>query len=323
VPFVPDGHVRIADPDARLGIPDREVRLFTRFLGLDRIAAAGPDTTLDMLVRAGQGALATADTSRVRYLIHAHTVHHIAPPDLHLMDSLREKLGLAGARAFAMSNQACTAGLYALKVAESLLRAEPPGSTALIVVGEKVLSRLTRHLPGMTVIGDGAAAALVGLADHGDALLGLAHHTLGEFYEGGNMPEPLRQRYQKTYVPNVAAVIRDAVDDAALTMDDISLVLPHNVNRYSWSTIARYLGLPLARVYLTNIPKIGHCHCADPFMNLASARADAAVRPGDIVVMVSVGHGGTFCAAVVRTAPYEPERSIEWTTSAAPRSAPR
>jgi len=302
VPFVPDQYIRIADPDARLGIADREIRLFTRFLGLDRIACAGTDTTLDMLVRAGQGALATADTSQVRYLIHAHTVHHISPPDLHMLDSLREKLGLGGARAFAMSNQACTAGLYALKVAESLLLAEPPRSTVLILVGEKVLSHLTRHLPGMTVIGDGAAAILVGLAAAGDAVLGIAHHTAGEFYAGGDMPESLRQRYQQTYVPNVASVIRDAVDDAALTMDDVSLVLPHNVNRYSWSTIARHLGLPLGRVYLTNIPKIGHCHCADPFLNLASAHAEGAVTAGDIVVMVSVGHGGTFCAVVIRTA---------------------
>ncbi len=48
----------------------------------------------------------------------------------------------------------------------------------------------------------------------------------------------------------------------------LDLVLPHNVNRYSWSTTARLLGLPLDRIYLENVPKTGHCFCADPFINL-------------------------------------------------------
>src|SRR4051812_1508649 len=88
VPFVPDRYIRIADPDTQWGIADREIRLFTRFLGPDRIPTAGTSTALDMLVHAGQGALSGTDISQVRFLIHAHTVHHISPPDLHLMDSL-------------------------------------------------------------------------------------------------------------------------------------------------------------------------------------------------------------------------------------------
>lgn len=300
VPAVPGHRIRIADSAARFGIAENEIRRFTRFLGLEQVATAGSRTLCDMLVHAGRAALSEVDPTRVRYLIHAHTVHNVPPADLHLMHAVREELGLSGARAFAMSNQACTAGLYALKVAESLLLAEPAGSTALLLAGEKVLSRVTRHLPGITVVGDGAAAVLVGLDGPGDAVLGLAHRTVGEFHEGGNMPPALRGRYQNIYTPTVAAVIRDALEDAALTLDDVALVLPHNVNRYSWTVIARHLGLPLGRIYLENIPKIGHCHNADPFVNLATARAGAAVHPGDVVVMVSVGQGGTFGAVVVR-----------------------
>jgi 3-oxoacyl-[acyl-carrier-protein] synthase III len=233
--------------------------------------------------------------------VHAHTVPHVAPPDLHLIDTLRHRLGLDDARAFAMSQQTCAIGLHALTVLESLLRAEPPGSQALLLVADKVVSPVMRHLPGVTVTGDAAAAVLVGLAGPGDVVLGVVRRTLGEFHQAGNMPEPLRHRYHQLYVPTVAAVIREAVVAAGVTLDDVSLVLPHNVNRYSWSAIARDLGLPLHRVYLANVPRMGHCHCADPFVNLATARAEAAVAPGDIVLMVSVGQGGTFCAAVLRT----------------------
>nr|WP_273944356.1 3-oxoacyl-[acyl-carrier-protein] synthase III C-terminal domain-containing protein [Kutzneria chonburiensis] len=95
--------------------------------------------------------------------------------------------------------------------------------------------------------------------------------------------------------------MRDAVQDAGITLDDVSLVLPHNVNRFSWSETARLLGLPLTRIYLENIPRMGHCFSADPFVNLATARAEGATTPGDTVLLASAGQGGTFAAAVVRT----------------------
>jgi 3-oxoacyl-[acyl-carrier-protein] synthase-3 len=302
VGLVPDESIAVADVGASLGLPDSEIRLFTRFLGLDRVPSAGKLSVSDMLLSAGEEALAGEDRSRVGYLIHAHTLQHLAPPSMRIVGSLRDKLGLGEARAFAMSHQSCVTGLYALKVAEALLRAEPVGRTALLLFGEKVLSTTMRCLPQATVLGDAAAACLVALGGPGDAVLGMAHRTLGEFYESGNMAPGLRVRYRQIYAPVMAEVMENAVRGTGLTMDDISLVLPHNVNRYSWSVIAKELRLPLSRVYLENVPKTSHCFCADPFVNLTTARAEGAVNPGEVVLMVSAGEGGTFGAVVVRVA---------------------
>ncbi len=302
VPFVPDSRVAVESLRASLGLSAKEILLLTRLLGLDRIATAGKVSVLDMLHSTGIAALAGMDRSLVRYLVHAHTVPHIVPPGLRHMDWLRDKLGLHQARSFTMSHQSCVTGLYALKVAEVLLRAEPAGSTALIMIAEKVLSPVISHIPSTTVLGDAGAASLVGLGGPGDAVLAVTHRTLGEFYQAGDMPPELRASYLRCYAPTLAAVMREAAARAGLTMDDISLVLPHNVNRYSWSTAARLLGVPLDRVYLDNVPKTGHCFCADPFINLASARAQAVTKPGDTVLMVSAGWAGSFGAVVVRVA---------------------
>ncbi|MFD1051375.1 3-oxoacyl-ACP synthase, partial [Kibdelosporangium lantanae] len=148
-PFVPSCRVPIAD--LPIGLSTQELRLFTRFLGLDRIASADGLTVLDMLLAAGEDALAGADRANVRYLIHAHTTQHVAPAGLRLVDALREKLGLTSTRSFSMSQQSCVTALYALKVARSLLGSEPAGSTALVVVGEKVLSAPFQHIPETTV----------------------------------------------------------------------------------------------------------------------------------------------------------------------------
>ncbi|MEU0128137.1 MULTISPECIES: ketoacyl-ACP synthase III family protein [unclassified Streptomyces] len=301
VPFVPEHSAAIPDLREQLEISRSEVRLLTRFLGLDRIVVAEGLSTLDMLLAIGQEALAETDRSQVRYLIHAHTVQHLAPPGLRWMDVLRAKFGLDGATAFSMSHQGCAIGLSALKVAESLLAGEPAGSTALVLIGEKALSSVMQHLPGTSVLGDATAGVVVGLDGPGDALLSVAHRTCGEFHQAMNMPPDLQHRYRLAYSPELAAVMLDAIDAAGLGLDEIDLVLPHNVNRYSWTTTARRLGLPLDRIYLENVPKTGHCFCADPFMNLSTARAEGVVRPGANVLMVSAGQGGTFAAAVART----------------------
>jgi len=301
VPFVPEDSFAVPDLREPLDLSAKEVRLFTRFFGLDRITTVGRLSVLDILLAAGEEALAGADRSLVRYVVHAHTVQHIVPPYLRHMDTVRDKLGLDQARVFTMAHQSCVTGLYALKTVEALLRDEPAGSTALILVGEKVVSSVMQHIPNTTILGDAAAAALVSLDGPGDTVLGLAQRTLGQFHAAGDMTPEQQGRYHESYVPALAAVMRDAVLDAGITLDDVSLVLPHNVNRFSWSETARLLGIPLARIYLENIPRMGHCFSADPFVNLATARAEGATKPGDQVLLASAGQGGTFAAAVVRT----------------------
>lgn len=301
VPFIPEHSTAVVDLRDALDVPEAEIRLLTRFLGLERIATAEGLSTLDMLLALGQEALADVDRSRVRYLIHAHTVQHLAPPSLRWMDVLREKLALDEATSFSMSHQGCVIGLSALRVAASLLAREPAGSTALVLAGEKAPSAVMQHIPGTSVLGDATACALVGLDGPGDAVLSTAHRTLGEFHQARHMSEELQHRYRKVYTPVLAEVMLEAVHGAGLGLEQIDLVLPHNVNRYSWSVTARNLGLPLERIYLENVPKTGHCYGADPFINLSTARAEHAVRPGETVLMVSAGQGGTFAAAVVRT----------------------
>jgi len=301
VPFVPEHSIAIEDMGESLEIADSEIRLLTKFLGLERIVTADGLSTLDMMLAIGQELLSDVDRATVRHLIHAHTLQHLAPPRLRWMDVLREKLLLDDASAFSMSHQGCVIGLNALKAAEALLRSEPAGSTALVLIGEKALSPVVQLIAGTSVLGDATAGLLVGLDGPGDAVVHIAHRTYGEFHQAMQMPEDLQRRYRQEYVPTVASVIREVVEGAGITFDDVDVVLPHNVNRYSWTSIARLLGLPLDRIYLENVPKTGHCFCADPFMNLSTARVEGAVRPGDLVVMVSAGQGGTFSAAVVRT----------------------
>jgi 3-oxoacyl-[acyl-carrier-protein] synthase-3 len=102
------------------------------------------------------------------------------------------------------------------------------------------------------------------------------------------------------YVETLDAVLREALDRAGFSANEVTLVLPHNVNRLSWRQVADSMGIPLERIFLDNVAKLGHCFGADPFINLSDARSAGKVRPGDIVLLATAGLGATFAAMVVR-----------------------
>jgi 3-oxoacyl-[acyl-carrier-protein] synthase III len=88
--------------------------------------------------------------------------------------------------------------------------------------------------------------------------------------------------------------------DAGLTLDDIRVVLPHNVNRKAWVATCKQLGLPLDRVVIDNIGALGHVFCADMFINYQTARERGLLQPGNRYLAAAVGAGGgaTFAAMV-------------------------
>ncbi|MEU5093666.1 3-oxoacyl-[acyl-carrier-protein] synthase III C-terminal domain-containing protein [Streptomyces sp. NPDC020996] len=299
-PFVPGTTVAIGDLRDRLGLTRAEVRLFTGFLGLDRVPMAEGMTGLDMLLRAGEAVLDGADRDRVRHLVHPHTLLHIAPPAHRWMITLREKLRLPAASAFELSHQNCTSGLFGLRLLEALLRTDPPGAQGLLLIADKITSPLAQKIAGTTILGEAAAAVLAGLDGPGDEVIGQAHRTLGEYHASLDMPADLRRHYSQLYLPTMLEVLQEAVADAGLTLGEVDRILPHNVNRHSWVKAAQQLGLPTERFYLENVPRTGHCFGADPFVNLVSARAESAVRPGDAVALLSAGSSGTFSAVLLR-----------------------
>ena len=121
------------------------------------------------------------------------------------------------------------------------------------------------------------------------------------------LPEDLAGPFGVAYTEVLAEVVLEAVERAGLTLDDLALVLPHNVNRVSWRRLCSRLGLPIARVRLDDVPVTGHCFGADSFIGYAAARAEGRLRAGDPFLMVAVGLGATFSAMVLRYAPHETE----------------
>ncbi|TDV54824.1 ketoacyl-ACP synthase III family protein [Actinophytocola oryzae] len=298
--FVPEESVSIAELSDYLGLSSAQVRVHTKFFGQDKVAVAGDRDLTRMLVPAGEQALAGADRDSVRYLVYAHTIQYVAPVGHRVLDQVRAELGLRNATVFALSQQHCASPLYALSVAEHLLAQEGPDATVLVMTGEKAISPHFRLIPGTTVMGDATAACLLGTGPDGDEVLSTAVRTLGRFYQCNDASEEVLADYVKVYNETVIGTMHDALAGIGLDFSDVDLVLPHNVNTFSWRKISAGCGIPLDRIYLDNVATLGHCFGADPFINLASARVAGKLRPGNIVLLVAAGLGATFATVVAR-----------------------
>ena len=312
---VPATRVPIRDLANELGLDHLELGVFERFFGLREVCTAPDESLTDLLVAAARAVPGLAGNEhRVRYVLGARTIATVAPVGVNPLHDAADRLGLDHAVVWTLTQHACASALLAVDVAGRLLAADgDPDALALVLTGEKAFSPGSRLIEGTTIMGEGTAAALVAADGAGGVagqavspVLAYATRTLGEYHQVP-LPEDLAGPFGVAYTEVLAEVVLEAVERAGLALDDLALVLPHNVNRVSWRRLCSRLGLPIARVRLDDVPRTGHCFGADSFIGYAAARAEGRLRAGDPFLMVAVGLGATFSAMVLRYAPHETE----------------
>ncbi|WP_321893657.1 3-oxoacyl-ACP synthase III family protein [Paraburkholderia tropica] len=300
---LPGRPIRIDELGERLQLRPTEVAVFRKIYGLDQLHYDPSTGLFDLLLPAARRALTHLPAgASLRYLIYAHTVQTVAPPDTEPAQVLRQSLGLRHTEAFALNQQACVTSLSALELAGNLLRAEAqPGDYALIVTGEQAFSPQVQLIPHSAIMAEGASAILLTLGGDGDAIESLVTRTLGQFAQGLLMDNDEIRALGAAYANSLAEVIREAIDAAGLVPDEIELVIPHNVNLITWRQTIKVLGLDPARFFLENIEKLSHCYSSDVFLNYTTLADEGRLKPGRHYLFASVGLGATFGAAVFRT----------------------
>jgi 3-oxoacyl-[acyl-carrier-protein] synthase III len=299
--YAPDRSVGVLDVAEQLGLPRRQGRLFQRIHGLDQLREE-PGLSLFELVTTPARTLVESmpDRSDIRYLIYAHTIQQVTPAGQDAAARIADLLGLPGAEAFALTQQNCAGGLAAVDAAGELLRADGDSrARALVVTGEKPFSKLARLIDNTSIMGEASAACLVGLDGPGSVVRGYAVRTDGRFCAGIRMTPQAVRDFGESYPADLAAVIHEALAQAGLGLSEVAAVVPHNVNRSSWLRVIRELGLDRELVYLDNIPRYGHCYCADPFLNLVTLRDQGRLVAGGHYLLTAVGLGATYAAMVI------------------------
>ena len=289
---LPASGQNVAEAGADLGLSRGEISMFSRLFGLDNLPYDAATRTDDLLLAAIDDVAAAAPDvfGRVTHMVHCHTVPASRPPECDA------RLGLpAHVETMSLTMNHCATGLSALALAENWLEAD---NAVLVVIGEAAFHRRIRLIRDTTIMSEGAAAVLLTRTPGPWSVRGIhTSHAGATAISRGHPREDML--LDTTYSNFVRDHIAASLAHFDTPLEDIALILPHNVNTISWLKLAGEMGLPPGRLYLGNVGRIGHCFGADPFLNALSARDEGLLRPGDTALMVSVGMGMSAASALI------------------------
>ena len=231
---------------------------------------------------------------------------------------IQELLQLKNAAAFDVT-AGCTGFIYALATASQFVASG--FYRTVLVIGAEVISRIVDWEDPETCIlfGDGAGAVVLQPATPG---YGLLSAKLGADGSGGrhllmpaggtrlpNTPQTLAEKLNKLKmngmevfrfaVKTLPKVTLQALEAARLSMEEVSLISPHQANRHIIEAAARRMDLPLEK-FVLNLDRYGNMSAASVPVALCEAVESGRVKEKDVVVLTAFGAGLTWGAVVLR-----------------------
>ncbi len=211
---------------------------------------------------------------------------------------------------------ACTGFVYALGVADAMIRAG--SARCALVIGTETYSRIVDWTDRGTCVlfGDGAGAVVLtageGRGDSGDrGILSTHLHADGRHadilhIEGGagstGGPGLLRMAGEEVFrhaVAKLAAVVDEALAANGLGHADVRWLIPHQANLRIIEAMGKKLGLPAERVVVT-VDRHANTSAASIPLALADAVGRGLITKGDLIVFEAIGGGLTWGAALAR-----------------------
>jgi 3-oxoacyl-[acyl-carrier-protein] synthase-3 len=227
---------------------------------------------------------------------------------------VQNALGILDCVAFDVA-AVCSGFLYAVQVADSMLRAGV--HRRALVIGAETFSRLLDWEDRTTCVlfGDGAGAIVLEAQDtEGEAPQGILStklHADGRYndllYVDGGVSTTgtvgkLRMKGREVFrhaVVNLASVMNESLAMAGLQPGDVDWVVPHQANARILDATARKLDLAPEKVIVT-VDRHANTSAASVPLALDTAVRDGRIQRGDLLVLEAMGGGFTWGAAVVR-----------------------
>ncbi len=278
-----------------------------------RHMAGDGETTSTLAIDAARKALAAAglEGSQIGLIVLATTTPDQTFPATATI--VQDAIGANGGIAFDVA-AVCSGFLYALGVADSMLRAGM--AKRALVIGAETMTRLLDWEDRATCVlfGDGAGAVVLETQDVGDDGPGIltthlhadgAHNEL-LYVDGGPSTTQsvghLRMKGREVFrhaVVNLADVLGNVLKQCDLSPADVDWVVPHQANQRILDATARKLGLPPEKVIVT-VDRHANTSAASVPLALDCAVQDGRIKRGDLLVLEAMGGGFTWGASLIR-----------------------
>jgi 3-oxoacyl-[acyl-carrier-protein] synthase-3 len=231
---------------------------------------------------------------------------------------MQHKLGILNAGAFDI-NAACSGFVYALSVADSMVRSGSSGK--LLLVGVEVNSKFLDWKDRGTCVlfGDGAGAVVMEPTRGESGILSTRLRSDGSMWDyvclpGGGSKHPpsedtlrngmhyIKMKGNETF--KVAArtlekLVVETLEEHNIKPSDLAMLIPHQANLRIISATAKRLKLPMSKVAV-NLDRYGNTSSASIPMVLDEVARDGKIKKGDYILLEAFGSGLTWASALMK-----------------------
>jgi len=215
---------------------------------------------------------------------------------------------------------ACSGFVYGLSIVQQFI--ESGRLKNALVIGAETLTKITNwgDRTSCILFGDGAGAVVLEQSE--DKHKGIMYSTMssdGDRWEALNCqaygsrypsdkklddPKKIymeikgREVYQQA-VRRIIEAVSDCLNHCGLSIDDIGMLISHQMNARIIESAAKRLNLPDEKVYI-NITEYGNTSAASVPIAFDECVRAGKIREGDIVIFVAFGAGLTWGANVIQ-----------------------
>jgi len=285
----------------------------------ERRVAAPEQLTSDLALEAAKRAIENAgltpgDIDMI--LVATVTPDHAFPSTACRVQHL---LGARTVPAFDLA-AACSGFIYGMHIGRSCIMAGT--AEHVLVIGAEVLTRFTDYKDRNTCVlfGDGAGAAVLSPTTNGEGCIldtslaadgsggdlmilpgsGSAHPPTHQTVDEGLHYIRLNGRAVfKQAVSTIVRQVQKSLANCSLTVNDLDLVIPHQMNARIIESAAGHLDIPMEKIFV-NLDKYGNTSGATIPIALDEASRQGRLKKGQHAVLVAFGGGVTWASALLR-----------------------
>jgi len=297
--YLPDRVATVEELAEMLSFDPEKLRMFKEVHGLRAVRVADGETTADIAVKVAAKALDESgiDGREIDVLIFYHTIYMVSLHPVCLVGRIQHELGLSRSIGFSVWEQNCASIITAIRIAKDMILAG--SAETVMLVGADADVGATREIPGTTLLGEGGSAIIVRANCTENKIVGTMTQTDASLYKGYCSTEEEFARFNMIYVLATSRIMRRALKEMGLALDQIRLIIPHNINISSWNRILAMLKCDSKILFADNIASNGHIFGSDLVINFVDAVSAGRLERGDRALLVTAGLGACWGCAVI------------------------
>ncbi|MBL8573838.1 MAG: hypothetical protein JNM13_09190 [Hyphomicrobiaceae bacterium] len=206
---------------------------------------------------------------------------------------VQDEIGLVNAQVIGMSEMSCSSLMAAVWTARALM-IQGNLDIAVCINVDKFGEDCKREVV-YNIVSDSACGVVVRRDASCNRIVAYDTMTRGYFWDSDRRQNEMLASYFTTG----SRIVQRTLKKSKYKLDDIRMLVPHNVSKRSWQILSDLIGYPVERVYLGNIGAIGHSIAADNFINLKDIRDRNLIEAGAPMLMYTFGLGAHWGCMVL------------------------